>query len=281
MKQTGKKEALILQKLCDTDPDNKYNNIKLISQFEDRDHLCLVFEPMDLNLRQLTKKYGGVGLNIGAVRIYAFKLLKALLHLKRNTIIHADFKPDNILINKSRTVIKLADLGSAMFVEEAEPTPILVSRFYRAPEIILGVNYGTQIDMFAFGCCLFELATGKPLLRSSDNNQHLKLLFEIKSLPPKKMLQRAKFREMHFDDALRFLEHSTDPTTSKEIVRVSEISKPTRFLIKDLMNSYQDSTFAEKKHITRLCDLIEKCIEIDPAKRIEPEQALRHSLFKN
>ena len=54
----------------------------------------------------------------------------------------ADIKPDNILVSASRTIIKLADFGSAMFTGENDITPYLVSRFYRAPEVILGLRYG-------------------------------------------------------------------------------------------------------------------------------------------
>ena len=62
---------------------------------------------MDLNLRQLLKKTGGKGLNLNAVRVYGFKLLKALLLLRKEGIVHADMKPDNILVNDSRTTVKL------------------------------------------------------------------------------------------------------------------------------------------------------------------------------
>jgi serine/threonine-protein kinase PRP4 len=281
MKRTGKKEVKILQRLKETDTECKYNNIRLITHFEDRDHLCLVFEPMDLNLRQLLKKCGGNGISIGAIRVYAFKLLKALVHLKRNEIIHADIKPDNILINKNRKIVKLADLGSAMYEEEAEPTPILVSRFYRAPEIIIGLKYGTPSDMFSFGCCLYELATGKPLLPSTDNNHHLKILADIKGALPKRLLQQGAFRAMHFDDQFRFLEKIEDPDKNKEIVRVCTIKKPTRNLGKELLTAYPSANFLEKTQITQLADLIEKCLEYDPLKRIDPATALKHSLFKN
>ena len=59
----------------------------------------------------------------------------AVAHLKRVNIIHADIKPDNILVNESKTFAKLCDLGSATNTNEMEITPYLVSRFYRAPEI--------------------------------------------------------------------------------------------------------------------------------------------------
>lgn len=77
MKRAGRKEMKILRTLSDADPESKCNVIQLLSSFEDRDHLCLVLEPMDLNLRQILKKYGhNVGLSIKAVRFYAFKLIK-------------------------------------------------------------------------------------------------------------------------------------------------------------------------------------------------------------
>jgi len=169
-----------------------------------------------------------------------------------------------------------------MSVEEVEPTPILVSRFYRAPEIIIGMNYGTPLDMFSFGCCLYELSMGKPLLRSTDNNHHLKILAEIKGPIPKRMLHHAKFRAMHFDDQFRFLERIEDLSgNNKEIVRVCNVKKPTRNLPKEILAAYPSANFLERTQIAQLADLIDKCLEIDPTKRIDPTQALKHSLFKN
>ena len=89
-----------------------------------------------MNLRDVLKKYGrDVGLNIKAVRVYAQQLFQALSLLKRCRIIHADIKPDNILVSEKMNIIKLSDLGSAFDVSENASTPYLVSRFYRAPEI--------------------------------------------------------------------------------------------------------------------------------------------------
>lgn len=97
----------------------------------------------DLNLRELTKKYGrGIGLNIRAVRPYAAQLFWALYHLQNCGVLHSDIKPDNILVSEDRTSVKLCDFGSAMFQGENEVTPYLVSRYYRSPEVILGLKYG-------------------------------------------------------------------------------------------------------------------------------------------
>ena len=89
-----------------------------------------------MNLRDVLKKFGkDVGINIKAVRVYAQQLFLSLSLLKRCNILHADIKPDNVLVSESKNILKLCDLGSASDASDNEITPYLVSRFYRAPEI--------------------------------------------------------------------------------------------------------------------------------------------------
>ena len=122
----------------------------------------MVFENLSINLREVLKKFGrDVGINMKAVRSYAQQMFLGLSLLRKCNILHADLKPDNILINDARSLLKICDLGSAADASEGGITPYLVSRFYRAPEIILGVPYDFAIDMWSIGCTLFELATGR------------------------------------------------------------------------------------------------------------------------
>lgn len=72
-------------------------------------------------------------------------------------------KPDNVLINEKFAVLKICDLGSAFDISENEVTSYLVSRFYRAPEIILGCRYDPAIDVWSAACTIFEIATGDVL----------------------------------------------------------------------------------------------------------------------
>ena len=132
MHKTGLKELEMLRRLNEADPDDKYHCLRLYRHFFHKKHLCLAFEHLSMNLREVLKKYGKhVGIHIVAVRSYAQQLLFALKLMKKCNIIHADIKPDNILVNETKSMLKLCDFGSASLVNENEITPYLVSRFYR------------------------------------------------------------------------------------------------------------------------------------------------------
>lgn len=89
--RAGQREVSILQKLNESDKFDKKHVIKLYGSFEYRRHLCLVFEPMDQDLRETLKIFGKkIGLSLDAVRSYATQIFLALSHLKKNKIIHAD-----------------------------------------------------------------------------------------------------------------------------------------------------------------------------------------------
>ncbi|KAJ1417584.1 kinase-like domain-containing protein [Ochromonadaceae sp. CCMP2298] len=141
MRKAADKEVSILQDLARHDPHNKKFCVRLLSHLEYRNHVAMVFEFQQMNLREALKKFGkDVGINISAVRMYGRQLFCALRHLADLQVVHADLKLDNILCSADLKTVKLCDFGSA-FKEtdsDTDPTPYLVSRFYRAPEIVLG-----------------------------------------------------------------------------------------------------------------------------------------------
>ena len=94
--------------------------------------------------------------------------------MKKHKLVHADLKPDNILIKNNNRTCKLSDFGSAFPLEENSITELLISRYYRPPEIILGLPYDNSVDMWSFGCTIFELYTGKFLFTGCHNNEMLK-----------------------------------------------------------------------------------------------------------
>ncbi|XP_035270704.1 serine/threonine-protein kinase PRP4 homolog [Anguilla anguilla] len=280
MQKTGLKELEFLKKLNDSDPDDKFHCLRLFRHFYHKQHLCLVFEPLSMNLREVLKKYGkDVGLHIKAVRSYSQQLFLALKLLKRCNLLHADIKPDNILVNESKTILKLCDFGSASHIADGDITPYLVSRFYRAPEIIIGKPYDYGIDMWSVGCTLYELYTGKILLSGKTNNHMLKLAMDIKGKMPNKMIRKGLFRDQHFDQNLNFLYIEVDKVTEREKVTVMSTINPTKDLLADMVG-FQRLPEDQRKKVNQLKDLLDQILMLEPAKRISINQALQHPFIQ-
>ncbi|MCJ1244781.1 U4/U6 small nuclear ribonucleoprotein prp4 [Trapelia coarctata] len=277
MKKAGLKEIEILQKLAQMDPDDKKHLIRLERYFEHKSHLCMVFENLSINLREVLKKFGrDVGINLKAVRAYAQQMFLGLSLLRKANILHADLKPDNVLVNESRNFLKICDLGSASDASENEITPYLVSRFYRAPEIILGMPYDYAIDTWSIGCTLFELCTGKILFTGRTNNQMLRSIMECKGKFSHKILRKAQFAALHFDDLLNFRSVETDKLSGKDVVRILNFTKPTRDLRTRLMGNTRGMADADVKELNSFVDLLDRCLNLNPDKRCTPAEALKH-----
>ncbi|KZT19178.1 kinase-like protein [Neolentinus lepideus HHB14362 ss-1] len=283
MYKAGLKEVQILGKLRQADPEDKKHIVRLERTFEHRGHLCLVFESLSINLRDVVKRFGkDIGLNIKAVRAYAHQLFLALGLLRKCNVMHADIKPDNILVNEQKTLLKLCDLGSASDASENEITPYLVSRFYRAPEIILGAPYDPAIDVWSIGCTLYELYTGKILFPGRSNNQMLLLMMELKGRFNSKMIKKAKFGDMYFDDLGGFQSVEKDRVTGAGVIRKVHVAKPSRDLRARLMPSTSAAKLKddENRLLTSFVDLLDRCLMLDPARRITPKEALVHPFIR-
>ena len=281
MRKAAEQEVNILKKLAGADPEGKKHCIYLLDTFEYRNHVCMVFEAMNMNLREVVKKFGrGVGINLAAVRTYAFQLLLALKLLRTCGVLHADIKPDNILVNSSNSSVKLCDLGSAMYAGDNELTPYLVSRFYRSPEVILGLPYSYAMDMWSLGCVIFELFTGKIAFPGKSNNEMLKLMMDTKGPFPKKMLRRGSFVEKHFDNDVHmtFFLVETDPVTKKPVRTAINHPKIVRELKKELEKKAGQTTDRKKLH--QLADFLEQTFLLDPDRRITVNNALSHPFIK-
>ncbi|KAL8685546.1 MAG: hypothetical protein Q9218_007694 [Villophora microphyllina] len=277
MKKAGLKEVEILQKLAIADPEDKKHVIRLERIFEHKGHLCMVFENLSINLREVLKKFGrDVGINLKAVRAYAQQMFLGLSLLRKCNVLHADLKPDNVLVNESRNVLKICDLGSASDASDNEITPYLVSRFYRAPEIILGMPYDFGIDVWSVGCTLFELYTGKILFTGRSNNQMLRAIMECRGKFGHKMLRKAEFGRQHFDDLLNFRSIEKDKLTGKDVVRIINFTKPTRDLRSRLMANAKGLDDAEIKELYSFIDLLDRCLNPNPEKRCSPAEASKH-----
>ncbi|EPR59277.1 putative cell-cycle-associated protein kinase DYRK2 [Toxoplasma gondii GAB2-2007-GAL-DOM2] len=161
-------EVRTLQKLLQNDKDDKGNVIHMKEHFIFRNHLIITFELLNMNLYEFLKRNTFKGLSSLAIRSIGIQLLQALRLLKRQQIVHCDLKPENIVLkNQLKSSIKVIDFGSSC-PEGEMPYSYIQSRFYRSPEVLLGLSYGCPIDIWSLGCILAELQTGHPLFAGEN-----------------------------------------------------------------------------------------------------------------
>lgn len=97
------------------------------------------------------------------IKCYMKQILQGMAYVHRKKISHRDLKPENILMN-DKGVVKICDFGSAKMLDSQMNTPYIVSRYYRAPELILACSdYTEKIDVWAIGCIFAEFMTLRPL----------------------------------------------------------------------------------------------------------------------
>ncbi|KAL0961858.1 hypothetical protein UPYG_G00332570 [Umbra pygmaea] len=202
-RQTG--EVVAVKKIFDafrnrTDAQRTFREIMFLQEFGDHDNIVkllnviraqndkdiyLVFEYMDTDLHAVIKK--GNLLKDVHKRYVMYQLLKATKYLHSGNVIHRDQKPSNILLDTD-CFVKLCDFGLARSLyqiqEDAgnpELTEYVATRWYRAPEILLGsTRYTKGVDMWSIGCILGEMLLGKPLFPGTSTiNQIEKILSSI------------------------------------------------------------------------------------------------------
>merc|ERR1711957_51379 len=146
---------------------------------------------------------------------------------------HSDLKPDNLLMTMNKTEIQICDFGSAMDVTEQVRTSYCQPRYYRAPEIMLGIPYDTQIDVWSAGTTIFELATGDILFTGKSNNQMLRQQIDLCGRFPKRMISEGEFCRKHFNAKGDFLNTDKESSSDPAIIHPpSGIKRPVLSLLK-------------------------------------------------
>jgi len=229
-----------------------------------RNHLCIVFELYAINLYEFIKMYDYQGFEYGLIRRFAIQLLSGLRYLKHLGIIHCDLKPENILMKqKDKSGIAIADFGSGCLENEIVYTYIQ-SRFYRAPDIMLGVfPYTQQIDMWSFGCIMIELFTGFPLFPGTNEREQIQLIIDVIGMPNANVLGRSTRKHLfkQFNN-----ENKTAVPAPLEVISEREKENRLKYIMEKLRES-PDPQFV---------DLICRCLEWDPLKRLTPDEGLAH-----
>lgn len=266
--------------------ENEFSSyiVKLKGHFMHRNHLCLVFELLSYNLYDLLRNTNFRGVSLNLTRKFAQQLCTALMFLSSNelSIIHCDLKPENILLcNPKRSAIKIVDFGSSCQLGQ-RLYQYIQSRFYRSPEVLLGLPYDMAIDMWSLGCILVEMHTGEPLFNGHNEFDQMNKIVEVLGMPPVTMLEQGSKSKRYFD---RY------PDGSWQVKRIKEGKKykaPGTRRLRDILGSDiggpQSRRLNEPGHTfqdyIKFEDIIVRMLHYDPKLRILPQDALQHSFFK-
>jgi dual specificity tyrosine-phosphorylation-regulated kinase 2/3/4 len=234
--------------------------VNFTDSFHFRGHLCISTELLDMNLYEFIKANAFRGFSLRLIRRFSKQMLSSLNLLKQKKVIHCDLKPENILVRHPlHTEIKVIDFGSSCFENEKVYTYIQ-SRFYRSPEVILGMTYGLPIDMWSLGCILAELYTGVPIFPGENEQEQLACIMEVFGPPEKHLIEKSTRKKLFFD------------SMGKPRLTVSSKGRRRRPSSKTLQQAIKcdDEAFL---------DFLARCLRWDPDRRMKPEEAIRHEFI--
>ena len=274
------------------DREDRRHIVRMKDTFIFRQHLCIVVELLSLNLYDLIKQNGYRGFSLGLCRVFLAQTLDALTVLKEARIIHCDLKPENILLKSLEApIIKVIDYGSACHEHQTVYTYIQ-SRFYRSPEIILGLPYTSSIDMWSVGCIAAELFLGLPIFPGCSNYDQISRIVESLGLPPHHMLEMGKDSLTYFDKfpnqppgrgyALKTRERYSFETGRNEPVPKKYFSITTfpQIILNYPIRSSKEISPVEREAemANRRCfaDFVGGLLNLNPLERWNPYQAMQH-----
>jgi glycogen synthase kinase 3 beta len=185
------------------------------------------------------------------VRLYQYQLLRGLAFIHGQGIMHCDIKPQNLLLDGKSHTLKIADFGTAKRLWVGRTLQSYVcSRYYRAPELILGsTNYNTSVDLWSAGCVLGEMLLGQPMFTGTDGIDQLVQIVKVLGTPSPEDLQKINhnFSAYNFQPRVAPLDW--------DIVFKRQAKREAR-------------------------DLVDKLLRYDPASRVPPLICLMDHFFR-
>nr|XP_033806186.1 dual specificity tyrosine-phosphorylation-regulated kinase 1A isoform X2 [Geotrypetes seraphini]XP_033806187.1 dual specificity tyrosine-phosphorylation-regulated kinase 1A isoform X2 [Geotrypetes seraphini]XP_033806188.1 dual specificity tyrosine-phosphorylation-regulated kinase 1A isoform X2 [Geotrypetes seraphini]XP_033806189.1 dual specificity tyrosine-phosphorylation-regulated kinase 1A isoform X2 [Geotrypetes seraphini]XP_033806190.1 dual specificity tyrosine-phosphorylation-regulated len=278
-------EVRLLELMNKHDTEMKYYIVHLKRHFMFRNHLCLVFEMLSYNLYDLLRNTNFRGVSLNLTRKFAQQMCTALLFLATPelSIIHCDLKPENILLcNPKRSAIKIVDFGSSCQLGQ-RIYQYIQSRFYRSPEVLLGMPYDLAIDMWSLGCILVEMHTGEPLFSGANEVDQMSKIVEVLGIPTAHILDQAPKARKFFEklpDGNWNLKKTKDgkreykPAGTRKLHNVLGVETGGPGGRRAGESGHTVADYLKFK------DLILRMLDYDPKTRIQPYYALQHSFFK-
>jgi cell division cycle 2-like protein len=215
--------------------------------------IFLVLDFLEHDLKTLLEEMPEPFLN-SEIKTLLQQLVSGVLYLHNSWILHRDLKTSNLLLN-NRGVLKIADFGMARYFGDPPPkmTQLVVTLWYRAPELLLGTErYGTAVDMWSVGCIFGELLTKEPLLQGKNEVDELSKIFELCGIPTEESWPG--FRRLPNARSLRL---PKNPVSQGSVLRA-------KFPFLTAAGS----------------ELLITLLALNPAKRPSAKEVLEHGFFK-
>ena len=237
------------------------NTIQGLSYFLFRSHGCISFELLNDNLHQIQIKNKFQPMKEDLVKEYALQILQSLKEYSKLGLIHCDLKPSNIcLTSENQSKIKIIDFGTSYrkIEDKGSKSFYIQSRFYRAPEVILHLDYGPEIDVWSTALIIIELLIGRPAFPGRNELEMLNLMVELLGSVPFAMIKSSPRKKIFFND-----DNSLKPFNG--------IKSKKKISIRNLLGN--ESSYY-------LVDFLKKCLTWKPELRLNAAQALQHPWFK-
>ncbi|XP_048416775.2 cyclin-dependent kinase 6-like [Stegostoma tigrinum] len=220
-------------------------NVELGSRTDKLMKLTLVFELIEQDLSMFLTKVHQPHLPHKKVKDIMLQLFRGLDFLHANRVVHRDLKPQNILVSNSGQV-KLADFGLArVYSFHMALTPVVVTLWYRAPEVLLYSRYTAAVDIWSVGCIFAEMLQLRPFLCGISDINQLQKIFDMLGLPDED--------EWPTDAPLPYSSFTAKPL------------KPIEDLLPQIDSLGKD--------------LLLKCLHFNPNQRASTNEALAHPYF--
>ena len=251
---TALREISLLHMLSESDYVVKLLSVEQVEE-NGKPVLYLVFEYLDTDLKKYMDLTGkgpnATPVPMDIVKRLMFHLVKGITHCHQHGVLHRDLKPQNLLVDRSKLELKIADLGlgRAFSIPLKSYTHEIVTLWYRAPEILLGsALYSTPVDMWSIGCIFAELVRKTPMFPGESEVQQLLHIFKVLGTP----------------------DESVWPGVSK---------------LKDWHEFPQWKPQNLKTFFPTLepegLDLLQRCLVYDPKERISAKEAMAHPFFRD
>lgn len=162
------------------------------------------------------------------IQYLVYQMLKGLKYIHSAGIIHRDLKPGNLAINQD-CELKILDFGLARQAD-SEMTGYVVTRWYRAPEVILSwMHYTQTVDIWSVGCIMAEMLQGKPLLKGSDHLDQLTEIMKLTGTPSQEFISK-----LDSEDAKSYIK-SLPKVEKKDLQKVFSSANPQAVAVMERM----------------------------------------------